>query len=74
MKIQEDISGSFRSQNGLMQRESLACLSFNMALETAVRRADIDVTGTILNKSVRLLTHMDDTAIIGSESVKFKML
>lgn len=52
VKIQEEISESFLSINGLRLGNSLSCLLFNGILEIAARRSDILVSGTVINMSI----------------------
>lgn len=37
---------------------------YNIALEKAVRNSKIEVSGTIFNKSVKILAHTDDSVVV----------
>jgi sorting nexin-29 len=41
VKVQNELSESFRIQNGLRQGDALACILFNLALEKIIRDANI---------------------------------
>jgi sorting nexin-29 len=60
VRIQNDISDDFNTVNGLRQGDGLACLLFNIALEKVIRDAQIQMNGTIFNKSVQILAYADD--------------
>jgi hypothetical protein len=64
VKIQNELSGSFRIQNGLRQGDALACILFNIALEKIIREANINQRGNIFYKSVQILAYEDDIDII----------
>ena len=49
----------------LRQRDGLACLLFNLALERAIRESRLETTGTIFYKSTQILAYADDIDIIG---------
>lgn len=57
-------SKSFGSDKSLRQRDVLACLLFNIALEKVIRDSDIQVTGTIFSKFVQLLGYSDDIDMV----------
>jgi hypothetical protein len=70
VKIQNDCSESFETQQGLRQGDVLSTLLFNVVLEVIVRRANLQTTGTIYNKETQLLAYADDIDIVGrSKSV-----
>ena len=46
--MHNELSGSFRIQNGLRQGAALACILFNTALEKIIRDANINQRGNIL--------------------------
>jgi hypothetical protein len=64
VKIQNELSESFRIRNGLRQGDALACILFNIALEKIIREANINQGGNIFYKSVQILAYADDTDII----------
>jgi sorting nexin-29 len=69
VKIQNELSESFRIRNGLRQGDALACILFNRALEKIIREANINQRGNIFYKSVQILAYADDIDII-SRSLK----
>jgi sorting nexin-29 len=52
VKTHIGISDPFITRKGLRQGDALSCMLFNIALEKAVRVAELDIRGTILHKSV----------------------
>jgi hypothetical protein len=65
VKIQNDSSESFETRQGLIQRDVLSTLLFNVVLGVIVRRANLKTTGTIYNKETQLLAYADDIDIVG---------
>jgi hypothetical protein len=65
VKIQNDCSESFETQQGLRQGDLLSKLFFNIVLEVIVRRANLQTTGTIYNKEKQILAYADDIDIVG---------
>jgi hypothetical protein len=63
VKIQKDCSESFETRQGLRQRDVLSTLLFNVVLEVIVRRANLQITGTIYNKETQLLAYADDRSV-----------
>jgi hypothetical protein len=55
VKIQNDCSESFETQQGLRQGDVFSMLLFNVVLEVIVRGANLQTTGTICNKETQLL-------------------
>jgi hypothetical protein len=49
---------------GLRQSDALSCMLFNNSLVKAMRIAGLDITGTILHKSIQILAYVDDIVII----------
>jgi len=60
VKVQNDMSTAFTVGNGLKQGDALSCLLFNLALETAMRRAGIQTNKTLVNGTVQILGFADD--------------
>lgn len=65
VRMEGDISREFDIRGGLKQGDGLSCILFNIALEKAIRTADIVNRGTILNRSIQTLGYADDLDIIG---------
>ncbi|CAH1388426.1 unnamed protein product [Nezara viridula] len=72
VRIQGDMSDYFEMQKGLRQGDCLACLLFNIALECAIRRSQIQIGGTVFNHSVQLLGFADDIALVGRTRAAIK--
>jgi hypothetical protein len=66
VKIQNDCSDSFETQQGLRQGDVLSTLFFNVLLEVIVGRANLQTIGTIYNKEIQLLAYADDIDIVGT--------
>lgn len=64
VKIQNDISETFETKNGLRQGDVLACMLFNIALEKVIRMSRINTSGTIYLKSTQLMAYADDVDIV----------
>jgi hypothetical protein len=65
LKIQNDCSESFETQQGLRQGDVLSTLLFNVMLEIIVRRANLQTTGTICNNETQLLAYANDIDMYG---------
>lgn len=72
VRIQQDLSDTLKTFNGLRQGDALACILFNLALEKAIRNTGIQTTGHIFNKSVQLLAYADDIDIIARSEYELK--
>jgi hypothetical protein len=59
------LSSPIITRNKVRQRDSLAYLLFNIALEKVVKDAGINTRGTIFYKSVQILAFVVDIDIIG---------
>ena len=72
IKIQSTLSPVFKIFNGVRQGDALACLLFNIVLESVIRRSSVQTRGTIFYKSTQLIAYADDIVIIGRslDSVK----
>jgi hypothetical protein len=51
VKIQNKLSGSFRTECGLRQSDSISTLLFNIGLEKVIRNIEINSGGTVFNRS-----------------------
>lgn len=65
VKVQGALSATFESKIGLRQGDGLSTQLFNIALEGVIRRAKVEVLGSIFTKSVQLLGFADDVDIVG---------
>lgn len=65
VRIGGKLSDSFRITEGLKQGNRLAPMLFNLALEHVIRKARIDMSSTIMNRSVQLVGYADDIDILG---------
>jgi hypothetical protein len=65
VRIVNDLSEPFRTQNGLLQGDALSCTPCNLALENVIRQSGINTRGTIFYKSVQILAYADDIDMIG---------
>ena len=61
----KNLSDPFHTVQGFRQGDPLSCNQFNFTMESIVRKAGVQRTGTIKNKSVQLLAHANDIDIIG---------
>jgi sorting nexin-29 len=64
IKTPNGITDPFDTKKGLQQGEALSCMLFNIALEKAVREANLNTRGTILHKSVQILAYADYDVIV----------
>jgi len=62
-EVRSDLSDSVITKKGLRQGDSLACLLFNLTLETFVRNAGMEMSGTIFYNLVQFLAYADDIDI-----------
>ena len=65
VKVQGKTSGLFECKTGLRQGDELSTKLFNVALEGVIRRAKLELNGTIFTKSIQLLGFADDVDIVG---------
>jgi hypothetical protein len=54
----------FRVKNGLKQGDALTPLLFNVALEYAIRRVQVNQDGLKVNVTLQLLVYVDDVNML----------
>ena len=57
-------SRTIEIKRGLRQGDALSCILFNMTLERAIRKVDINPGGTLLNRTIQILGYADDIGIL----------
>ena len=62
--VEGDLTEEFGVGRGLRQRDVLSTVLFNLVLERAFRRAEVDRNGVILNRMVQCLAYADDIDIV----------
>ena len=65
VKIGKDLTEPFYTRRGLKQGDGLSCNLFNIVMEMIMRKAAVNTSGTIFNRSHMLLAYTDDVDIIG---------
>jgi len=65
VRIREQLSVPFTTENGLRQGDPLSTLLFNIALESAVRRSRVPTQVVIYDEPVQYLAYADDIDIVG---------
>jgi hypothetical protein len=65
VKIQNKLSGSFRTECGIRQGDFLSTQLFNIGLEKVMRNIEINPGGTIFSRSRQFMAYADDGAVIG---------
>jgi hypothetical protein len=64
VKIQNKLSGSFRTECGIRQGDSLSTLLFNIGLEV-MRNIEINPGGKIFSRTRQVMDYADDVVVIG---------
>ena len=65
VRIAGVLSEPLECRKGLRQGDGLSCLLFNIALEGVIRRAGLNMRGTMFTKSGQLVCFADDIDVIG---------
>uniref|UniRef100_A0A0K8SVB3 Reverse transcriptase domain-containing protein n=1 Tax=Lygus hesperus TaxID=30085 RepID=A0A0K8SVB3_LYGHE len=68
VRVEGELSDPFTTYKGLRQGDGLACLLFNFALKGAIRQSEIQVGGTIFNRTAQLLDIVGGTFAAMSEA------
>jgi hypothetical protein len=65
VKIQNKLSGSFRTECAIRQGDSLSTLLFNTGLEKVMRNIKINPGGTIFNRTRQFMAYAENVVLIG---------
>ena len=63
----KETSEVFATKRGVKQGDGLSCDLFNMCLEFVIRRAGIETSGTIFNRSLQPLGYADDIDLVSRD-------
>ncbi|PNF27716.1 hypothetical protein B7P43_G12778, partial [Cryptotermes secundus] len=64
VKIQNQLTECFKTNQGLKQGDSLAPSLFNLVLEYIVRKCNVDTRNTIAYKQTQIMAYADDIIIV----------
>jgi hypothetical protein len=65
VKVQTDLTTTFKIKQGLKQGDGLAPMLFNLALEYAIRKLPVDANGTLEFKMRQIVGYADDMCLLG---------
>jgi hypothetical protein len=65
VKVQNKLSGSFRTECGIRQGDSQSTLLFNIGLEKVMRNIEINPGGISFNRTRQFMAYADDVAVTG---------
>jgi hypothetical protein len=60
VKICKHLSPKFKVNKGLRQKYAVALVLFNIVLETAIRRSEVETWGSIFDKFCHIMANVDD--------------
>jgi hypothetical protein len=63
VRVDNQYTSTFAIPNGVRQGDALSYILFTLVLEAILQK--INITGHIRTKSIHLLAHADDVAIVG---------
>jgi hypothetical protein len=65
VKIGRHLSSEFKVNKGLRQGDAIPPLLFNVVLEIAIRRSQVETKGTLVDKCNQIMVYADDVVIMG---------
>jgi hypothetical protein len=65
VKVQTDLTTTFKIEQGLKQGNGLAPMIFNLVLEYVIRKLPVDANGTLEFKMCQIVGYADDICLLG---------